>query len=96
MLATNLGVGRGLSFNSGEVDIIAYDPETDDVVFVEVKTRSSSEFGHPSQAVSYRKHKAMMRVAQAFLRARDLENDYRFDIICVLPRQIEHFKNITW
>ena len=37
----------------GELDLIAIDPE-DELVFVEVKTRSSEDFGHPACGQSRR------------------------------------------
>lgn len=79
-----------------EIDLIALDQETDELVFVEVKTRGSSFFGNPSQAVNKIKLRSMQYVAGAYRRARGFRNDYRFDIISILPGKIEHFKNITW
>lgn len=79
-----------------EVDIIALDKEFDEVVFIEVKTRSGVEFGHPDEAVSFRKIASMRKVASAYLKKAHLEKDYRFDIITVVGKKIEHFENITW
>jgi putative endonuclease len=79
-----------------EIDIIALDKQVDEIVFIEVKTRSSAEFGHPSEAVSFKKLAAMSKVARAYLNQVRMQKDYRFDIITVIGKNIEHFENITW
>lgn len=82
----------------GELDLIALDGPT--LVFVEVKTRSSTDAGHPAEAVDFRKQQRMTRAALAFLRKhRLLENPFRFDIVAIVwpdpakPPQIEHFRH---
>ena len=50
----------------GEIDLTARDKNT--LVFVEVKTRSSSDFGAPSLAVTTQKQKHISRVALDYLR----------------------------
>ena len=73
----------------GEVDIIATQGET--IVFCEVKTRSSLNFGTPGSAVNYEKRNHIMRVAQCFLNAGNREHLYpRFDVI-----EIFDFDKIT-
>jgi putative endonuclease len=49
----------------GEIDIIALDGET--LVFVEVKTRSSDDYGAPSEAVNQKKQEKYVRTALSFL-----------------------------
>ena len=85
-----------LTYGHGEIDLICLDPNNQEIVFVEVKTRSQSIFGHPSQAVKYRQMKSLDRVAGKYLQVAKLNLDYRFDIISVLPNKIEHFQNVTW
>ena len=43
----------------GEIDIIAQDGDV--IVFVEVKTRRSSQYGTPAEAVNHRKQKKLLR-----------------------------------
>ncbi len=90
ILETNLRV------NNSEIDIVALDTELDELVFFEVKTRSQPFYGNPSQAVGRDKLKSMQYVASVFRRERHLDKDYRFDIISILPGEIEHFENVTW
>jgi putative endonuclease len=69
----------------GEVDIICRDKSCDTLVFVEVKTRASLEYGSPGQAVNAEKQRLIARGALTWLRM--LENPEiisRFDIVEVL------------
>jgi len=63
----------------GEIDIIAKKGE--DLVFVEVKTRSSDKFGTPAQAVTYYKKQNIVRTAQFYLMNNPTDMNIRFDII---------------
>lgn len=76
--------------------MIALDVKTREIVFVEVKTRSSASFGDPSLAVGRLKLRSLAQAARNWVLKRKLANDYRFDIISVLPDQIEHLENVTW
>ena len=68
-----------------------------DLVFVEVKTRSGTEFGSTLEAVDPRKCRQIVRVAQEYLLQNDgFEQPARFDVIGILigdSVQIEHVKN---
>jgi len=67
----------------GEVDIVARHSQT--LTFVEVKTRTSTEFGRPADAVNQDKQRLIQRGAQDWLRL--LGNPritIRFDIAEVL------------
>lgn len=90
ILDTNVRVGRW------ELDIVALDRRYSEVVFIEVKTRSSVTFGHPSGAVGFKKRQAMLRAAVTYLRTKRLDADFRFDVITVSPDGTEHFENVTW
>jgi len=83
-------------YRNNEIDIVAVDKKLNEIAFIEVKTRTGSFFGEPSLAVDSRKLRSMRLVAQAFLKRRLLDNDYRFDIISVLPGSIEHLINVSW
>ncbi len=65
-----------------EVDIIAEDGE--ELVFVEVKTRTSNKFGEPEEAVNYQKEKDILKVAHVYLENLQLELPVRFDIISII------------
>ena len=77
-----------------EVDIVAKDKNQ--IVFVEVKTRSSAMVG-PEKAVNKSKQKNLQRAAEIFLEERQLKNELRFDIIAIVKQKnntdIEHFED---
>jgi putative endonuclease len=80
-----------------EVDIVAFDVNTREIVFVEVKTRQSEEFGPASSAVRFRKLRSMRTVAATYLREHKMfHREYRFDVLTVLPNSIDHYENVTW
>jgi putative endonuclease len=82
----------------GEVDLVCRDLVENELVFVEVKTRSSDENGRPADAVNREKEALIARGARAWLRLLDRpEVVFRFDIIEVIlsdniPR-INHLKS---
>jgi putative endonuclease len=72
----------------GEVDIVCRDKSSNTLVFVEVKTRSSTRFGDPSQAVTPDKQHLISRGALAWLRLLDNPDIFfRFDIVEVLVEE---------
>ena len=81
----------------GEVDIIARDGNQ--LIFVEVKTRRTTAFGLPQEAVGSRKQQQLIRVAQWYLKGyKDQRINPRFDVLAVLwqrdgTAQIDHFVN---
>ncbi|SMC67030.1 YraN family protein [Sporomusa malonica] len=65
---------------TGEIDIIAKDKEY--LVFVEVKTRRSTVYGLPAEAVNFRKQQKIINTALCFLNQRGLTDiACRFDIL---------------
>jgi len=78
-----------------EIDIIAKDD--DEIVIVEVKTRSTNYFGDPSEAVGKAKEEFIIRAAEAYIEIHDLNMDMRFDIISIITNSnveiIEHIKD---
>ena len=65
-----------------EIDIIAKDK--DELVIVEVKTRSSNYFGEPEVFVNRTKQKFLVRGANEYVIKKDIDDDTRFDIISVV------------
>jgi putative endonuclease len=67
----------------GEIDIIAIDGKQ--IVFVEVKTRRTTDAGQPFEAVDLTKQKKIARAALAWLKSqRRLNQPCRFDVISIL------------
>ncbi len=69
----------------GEADLIVFDKVTREIVFVEVKTRTSLDFGWPEEAIGYRKKTRMHRTAEKYLREKKYgwRQNYRFDSVAV-------------
>ena len=77
---------------SGELDLVAFEGDT--LVFVEVKTRSSRQFGEPWEFVDWRKQQILRRTAEQFIADYDLgQYAYRFDIVSVLGDKANLFRN---
>ena len=73
---------RNWRTQEGEVDLVAQDGET--VVFVEVKTRTSKDFGWPEDSVTTAKQRRLQRSAMAYLLDQDLMDVlWRIDVIAI-------------
>ena len=73
-------IERNYTAKQGEIDIIAKDNE--ELVFIEVKTRSNNQFGRPAEAVDNIKQKHLINTIKYYLYSKHLENSYvRIDII---------------
>lgn len=89
-------VERNWYFHHKEVDIIAFDGDT--VVFVEVRTRTSSDVLHPRDSVMPLKMRYLILAADNYVRYKKLDNRIRFDLIaCISHRDgrwdIEHIED---
>lgn len=63
----------------GEIDIIAQ--KNDVISFVEVKTRSTTDFGNACEAVTPKKQQKIIRTANAYIMEKELDAGFSFDII---------------
>lgn len=78
-----------------EIDIIASNNEW--IVFVEVKTRTSYQWGNPEDAVSKGKIKRIVEAADFYLNKNDINQPARFDIMSLIWNgntfEIEHIED---
>jgi len=75
-------IKRSFRMFRGEIDIIAFERGT--LVFFEVKTRRSKDFGLPEESVTKAKQNQIKKIAQGFLVKNDLEDvECRFDVISI-------------
>ncbi|MCL2423850.1 MAG: YraN family protein [Micrococcales bacterium] len=83
----------------GELDLVVADGC--ELVVVEVKTRRSTAFGTPAEAVTWRKLARLRRLAAAWLAAHDARpRSVRIDVVAItVPRrgglQVEHLKGVA-
>jgi putative endonuclease len=97
--------GRGLVLldrnwrcDAGEIDLVLRDGSV--LVICEVKTRTSTDFGSPLEAVSRAKAERLRRLAARWLRVHDCHpDDIRIDMVGVLvppgrPVEVEHVEGI--
>lgn len=74
---------RNWTCAAGEADIVARDGEA--LVFVEVKTRSSTDKGLPSEAVNAEKRQRYERIAALFLQGYEVVDvPVRFDVVSLI------------
>ena len=83
--------------HGGEVDLVSRDKRRGELVFVEVKTRSSEAFGRPLDAVDQKKRQLILRGAMKWLHMLGMPDiTYRFDVVEVVagsPAEVRHIEN---
>ena len=97
--AGHLVVDRNWRCPRGELDLVTIDREL--VVAVEVKTRTSLDFGHPFEAIDRRKLERVYRLAWAWCAANGRTGTpIRVDAVAVItgrdgtPPTIEHLEGV--
>jgi len=75
-------LARNWFYDHKEIDIIAR--LGDEIVIVEVKTREGDYFEEPWEAVSTRKIRNLVEVADAWLNERQIDLETRFDVISII------------
>ncbi|WP_223551933.1 MULTISPECIES: YraN family protein [Aestuariivivens] len=88
-------VERNFRFEKAEVDIIAQYNDT--LAIVEVKTRSSADFGNPQDFVKPKQIKNLVKAVDEYVTVNDLDVEVRFDIIAIVKNgksfEVEHLEN---
>lgn len=87
-------LGRNYRFSKVELDVIAQ--KDNEVIFIEVKMRSSDQMAYPEQAVGKAKQHNIRRAAENYLLQNQIDLPVRFDIVAVVKGQkfeIEHFED---
>ena len=91
-------IERNFLARQGEIDIIAKDKK--ELVFIEVKTRTSDIYGKPVEAVNTQKQKHLLNTIKYYLYSKHLEDELvRIDVIEVYfnnnTYKINHIKQIV-
>jgi putative endonuclease len=86
---------RNWRYGQKEIDIIAQ--KNNQLIIVEVKTRSGTMWEQPFQAVNRRKQKMVVEAADAYVNKKNRDTEVRFDVISVViekkKTEIEHIEN---
>ena len=82
-----------------EVDIVAFKDGV--IIFVEVKTRTSANYGQPESFVTSAKMEQLARAAEEYVEIMEHIGEIRFDVISVLFNaqnryEITHFVDAFW
>ncbi|MFT4147580.1 MAG: YraN family protein [Micrococcaceae bacterium] len=93
-------IDRRFTTSSGEIDIVARNEQA--LIFVEVKSRSSYEFGHGAEAIGPLKLERMKVCFLEWIRARNVKTslELRLDLISILIEEgkspyLEHFEAVS-
>lgn len=87
-------IKRNFYCKQGEIDIIAKDLKSKEIVFIEVKRRCTLEYGNPADAIDRKKKKHIILSAEFFIFENKIKNcDIRFDVIEIYNNKINHIKN---
>lgn len=101
-MLTNKGykiIERNNENKYGEIDIVAMDGR--EIVFVEVRSKTGTNFGLPEETVNYRKKRKLIRNAKRYIKYKNIDNSYRIDVVGIVfddnkkMKRIRHYKNIT-
>lgn len=88
---------RNYLIRGGEIDIVALDGDT--TVVVEVKLRSSEEFGLAIESITPSKVRFLVRTTKFYALEKNIRGGLRIDLIAIDFKdgkpKIEHIKNIT-
>lgn len=86
---------RNFRTPSGEIDLVMR--HGDQLVFVEVKTRSNADFGMPEESVTESKEEHLLEAAQLYLDGHpEIQSDWRVDVISIIGRRGSGPVEIVW
>ncbi|MDT0675181.1 YraN family protein [Autumnicola musiva] len=88
-------IARNFVYQKAEVDIIA---RTDkELIAVEVKTRSTPDFGDPQEFVKKKQIQQLLKAVNHFAEEHELNLEVRFDILAIIKNKsgtrVEHLKD---
>lgn len=85
-------IQRNYRSRYGEIDLVMQDKAH--IVFVEVRFRSSNEFGGALMSVDRHKQSKLIKCAQQYMAKESSRLDFRFDVIAISPASSQH--DIQW
>lgn len=82
---------RNYRYGRAEIDLIV--KRDNWLVFIEVKTRSRSDFGFPEEFVDHAKEELILMAAENYIYRINWEGNVRYDIVAILNGEIMHFED---
>ena len=86
-------IDRNYHCHCGEIDLIMHDK--DDIVFIEVRSRMSSNYGSAIESINKNKQQKLIKSAKLYLQKRNWfeKVNCRFDVIGISQTHCEWIKN---
>ena len=90
-------IDRDWRLGRRDLDILAYTPDGNTLVVVEVKTRAGEDFLQPEEAVTRGKMRNLAIAANAYVKERQVDKELRFDVISIVGcehqvKSLQHLK----
>jgi len=86
---------RNWKWGKHEIDIIA--ENNDQIIFVEVKTRTEDYQMHPASAVTAEKQRSIIYAADGYLQKYNINKESRFDVLTIIKKEksyeIDHIED---
>jgi len=77
---------RNYRIRSGEIDVVAKEKNT--LVFIEVKSRSTTRYGHAIQSLTRQQQKRLSKTALTYMHQHKLKDQSaRFDVVAIQKNQ---------
>ncbi|MBV9771055.1 MAG: YraN family protein [Bryobacterales bacterium] len=85
-----------MASGGGEVDLVGWEGDT--LVFVEVKSRKTEDYGAPDRAIGLQKQLSLMRAAREYAKHAEVPwGKVRFDVVNIVfttPPKVTHFRDV--
>jgi len=76
-----------------EIDLICR--KNNELVFVEVRTKTNERFGSPEETINKDKINRLIRAANAYAARKLWQGPYRIDVVCIVLNSDKTLKRIT-
>ena len=91
-------IDRDWRLGRRDLDILAYTPDGNTLVVVEVKTRTGEEYQQPEEAVTPGKMRNLAIAANAYVKECQVDKVLRFDVISIVGcahqvKSLQHLKD---
>ena len=84
-------IERNFRCKQGEIDIIAWDIEKNEMVFIEVKTRTNFKYGEPAEAVNKEKRRRIWSSIEYYVYVNKITSSIRIDVVEVYISKLDCF-----